>query len=174
MSIRHNAAATAVATAMFGSAVRIATAGNRDMSRTTVSVCEDTGAHRVETVASAGKDDVAQRSVATSTATSEGSRSNNAVREGEAAIIELGVGTSAITYWVHEPDGWRVVTTVDIRLGEDQDTRKQAVVRFSAVLLPGQLQRISVPAASGERQQVLCLRRRGDRLEVARVFDPSV
>ena len=176
MSIRHSAAAITVATAMFGSVFRIATAGNRDMSRTTVSVCEDTGAHRVETVASAGKDDVAQRSVATSTATSEGSRSNNAVREGEAAIIELGVGASAITYWVREPDGWRVVTTVDIRLGEDQDNdpRKQAWVRFSAVLLPWQLQRISVPVSIGERRQVLCLRRLGDRLEVARVFGPSV
>ena len=176
MPIRHNAAAIAVATAMFGSAIRIATAGSRDMSRTTVSVCEDTRAHRVETVASAGKDDIAQRSVATSAATSEGSRSNNAVREGEAAITELGVGASAITYWEREPDGWHVVTTVDIRLGEDQDNdpRKRAVVRFSAVLLPGQLQRISVPVAIGERQQVLCLRRLGDRLEVARVFGPSV
>ena len=172
MPIRHNAAAIAVATAMFGSAIRIATAGNRDMSRTTVSVCEDTRAHGVETVASA----VAQRNVATSMATSEGSRSNDAVREGEAAITELGAGATAITYWEREPDGWRVVTTVDIRLGEyqDNDPRKQAVVRFSAVLLPGQSQRISVPLAIGERQQVLCLRRLGDRLEVARVFGPSV
>jgi hypothetical protein len=97
------------------------------------------------------------------------------VREGEAAITELGVGASAVTYWVREPDGWHVVTTVDIRLGEDQDNdlRKQVVVRFSAMLLPGQLQRISVPAAIGERQQVLCIGRRGDRLEVARVVGPS-
>jgi hypothetical protein len=87
------------------------------------------------------------------------------VREGEAAITELGVGASAITYWVREPDGWHVVTTVDIRLGDDQDNdpRKQAMVRFSAVLLPGQLQRISVPAAIGERQHVSAAAATGSR-----------
>jgi hypothetical protein len=42
------------------------------------------------------------------------------------------------------------------------------------MLLPGQLERISVPVAIGERQQVLRIRRLGDRLEVARVFGPSV
>jgi hypothetical protein len=176
MTIRHSAAAISVATAILGSAVRIATAGNGDMPRTTVSVCEDTRAHRVATVASAGKNNIVQRRAATFTATSKGSQSNAAVREGEASVTELGVNASAITYWVSESDGWHVVTTVDIRPGQDQDndTRKQTVVRFSAVLLPGQLQRISVPVAIGERQQVLCIRRLSDRLEVARVFGPSV
>jgi len=43
------------------------------------------------------------------------------------------------------------------------------VVRFSSVLLPGQAQLISVPLAIGERQQVLRIRRLGDRIEVAQV-----
>jgi hypothetical protein len=66
MSIRRSAAAIAVATTMFGSAVRTATAGNRDMSRA-VSVCEDTRVRRVATVASSDKEDVVQRRAATFT-----------------------------------------------------------------------------------------------------------
>ena len=176
MSIRHNAAAITVATAMCGSGFKIATAGNRSLSRTVVSVCEGTRAHSAATAASAGTDDFVQRRAGTFTTASKESRSNDAVREGEAVVTELSVNASAITYWVSESDGWHVVTTVDIRLGQDQDTdtRKQSVVRFSAVLLPGQLQRISVPVAIGERQQVLCIRRLGDRRETARVFGPSV
>jgi hypothetical protein len=173
MSIRHNAAAIAVAPAMLGSGFKIATAGNRSLSRTNVSVCEDTGAHSAATVASAGKDDFVQRRAGTFTTASKDSRSNDAVREGEAVVTELSVNASAITYWVSESDGWHVVTTVAIRLDQDKDTNT-TVVRFSAVLLPGQLQRISVPVAIGERQQVRCIRRLGDRLETARVFGPSV
>ena len=169
MSIRHNAAAIAVATAMFGSGFRIAAAGGRSLSRTTVSVCEGTRAHSAATVAN----DAVQRRAGTFTATSKGSRSNDAVREGEGVVTELGVNASAITYWVSESDGWHIITTVAIRLDQDQDNNT-TVVRFSAVLLPGQLQRISVPVAVGDRQQVLCIRRLGDRLEVARVFGPSV
>jgi len=48
-------------------------------------------------------------------------------------------------------------------------TEKHAVVRFSSVLLPGQSQMISVPFAVGKRQQVLRIRRLGDRIEVAQV-----
>jgi hypothetical protein len=43
------------------------------------------------------------------------------------------------------------------------------VVRFSAVLLPGLSQLISVPFAVGEQQQVLRIRRLGDRIEISRV-----
>jgi hypothetical protein len=81
MSIRHNAAAIAVATAMFGSGFKIATAGNRSLSRTIVSVCEDTGAHSAATVTSAGKDDFVQRRAGAFTTASKDSRSNDAVRE---------------------------------------------------------------------------------------------
>jgi len=89
--------------------------------------------------------------------------------EGRAAVTELGKGASAITYWVNRPDGWHVVTTVDTVFGLDSDAESHAVVRFSAVLLPGQCQLISVPGPIGEPQQVLRIRRRGDQIEVLRL-----
>ena len=94
---------------------------------------------------------------------------NNAVREGQAVTTELGANASAITYWVSRSDGWHLVTTVDTVIGKDGNAEKHAVVRFSSVLLPGQSQLISVPFAIGERQQVLRIRRLGDRIEVAQV-----
>jgi hypothetical protein len=94
---------------------------------------------------------------------------NNAVRQRQAVTTELGPNASAITYWVSEPDGWQVVTTVDTVIGQNGDAEKHAVVRFSSVLLPGQSQLISVPFAIGERQPVLRIRRLGDRIEVAQV-----
>ena len=94
---------------------------------------------------------------------------NNAVRQRQAVTTELGPNASAITYWVSEPDGWHVVTTVDTVIGQNGDAEKHAVVRFSSVLLPGQSQLISVPFASGERQPVLRIRRLCDRIEVAQV-----
>src|SRR6266404_1422664 len=98
---------------------------------------------------------------------------NSAVRQRQAVTTELGPNASAITYWVSEPDGWHVVTTVDTVIGQNGDAEKHAVVRFSSVLLPGQSQLISVPFAIGERQPVLRIRRLGDRIEVARVGDPA-
>jgi hypothetical protein len=95
---------------------------------------------------------------------------NNAVREGQAVVTELGANASAITYWVSKSDGWHVVTTVDTVIGPDRDAEKHAVVRFSSVLLPGQSQLISVPFAIGERQQSLRIRRLGDQIEVARIL----
>ena len=94
---------------------------------------------------------------------------NNAVRQRQAVTTELGPNASAVTYWVSEPDGWHVVTTVDTVIGQNGDAEKHAVVRFSSVLLPGQSQLISVPFAIGERQPVLRIRRLGDRIEVAQV-----
>jgi hypothetical protein len=94
---------------------------------------------------------------------------NNAVRENQAVVTQLGANASAITYWVSESDGWHVVTTVDTAIEQNGDAEKHAVVRFSSVLLPGQSQLISVPFAIGERQQVLRIRRLGDQIEVARV-----
>ena len=94
---------------------------------------------------------------------------DNAVREGQAVVTELSANASAITYWVGASDGWHVVTTVDTVMRQDGDADQHAVVRFSSVLLPGQSQLISVPFALGEQQQVLRIRRLGDRIEVARV-----
>jgi hypothetical protein len=87
--------------------------------------------------------------------------------EGQAVTTELGPSASAITYWVSEPDGWHVVTTVDIVFGQDTDAERHAVARFVGVLLPGQSQLISVPVAIGERQRALRVRRIGNRIEVA-------
>jgi hypothetical protein len=106
---------------------------------------------------------------ATVTPDLKAARLNNAVREGQAVVTELGANASAITYWVRESDGWHVVTTVDTVNGQDSGAEKHAVVRFSSLLLPGQSQLISVPFAFGERQQVLRIRRLGDQIEVARV-----
>src|SRR5262245_5352273 len=92
-----------------------------------------------------------------------------AVREGEAVVTELGANTSAITYWVSRSDGWHVVTTVGAVTGEAGEAQRHGVVRFASVLLPGQSQLISVPAAIGEPQPQLRISRRGDRIEVARV-----
>jgi hypothetical protein len=94
---------------------------------------------------------------------------DDAVREGETVATDLGENASAITYWMRAPDGWRVVTTVDMVSGRDSDAEQHAVVRFSAVLQPGQSQLISVPVALGEAQQVLRIRRLDDRIEVARL-----
>jgi hypothetical protein len=94
---------------------------------------------------------------------------SNAVREGQAVVTDLGANGSAITYWVSQSDGWHVVTTVDIVFGLDSDAEKHAIVRFSAVLLPGQSQLIAVPVAIGEQQQILRIRRLGDQIEVARL-----
>jgi len=98
---------------------------------------------------------------------------NSAVRQRQAVTTELGPNASAITYWVSEPDGWHVVTTVDAMIEQNGDAEKHAVVRFSSVLLPGQSQLISVPLAIGQRQQVLRIRRLGDQVEVARVGGPA-
>jgi hypothetical protein len=99
---------------------------------------------------------------------------SGALGEGQAAVTDLGANAAAITYWVSEPDGWHVVTTVDIVFDQDGPAERHAIVRFSAVLLPGQSQQISVPVAIGERPRVLRIRRLGDRIEVARVRESAV
>jgi hypothetical protein len=94
---------------------------------------------------------------------------NNPVREGQAIVTELGPRASAITYWVTTSDGWQVVTTVDTVTNRDSASEQHAIVRFSAVLLPGQSQTVSVPLPIGEQQPVLRIQRLNDRIEVVRV-----
>lgn len=91
---------------------------------------------------------------------------HDALGEGQAALTDLGASASAITYWVRRPDGWHVVTTVDFVFDKDSAAERHAIVRFSAVLLPGQSQQIAIPVAIGERPQMLRIRRLGDRIEV--------
>jgi hypothetical protein len=144
------------------------------MSGTTTDAGDDSSERRVATAGMFDKDFVTRQPVAASTSDAEINPPDDTAREGQAVITKLGANASAITYWVSESYGWHVITTVDLEFGQDTDAEKQSVVRFSAVLLPGQSQRISVPAPIGERQQVLRIRRLGDRLEVARVFGSSV
>jgi hypothetical protein len=96
------------------------------------------------------------------------------VGERQAVVTELGANASATTDWVAKPDGWHVVTTIDIVVGAGGGAEQHAVARFSAVLSPGQAALISVPYALGEQQQVLRIRRLDDRIDIARVPGSSV
>ena len=78
----------------------------------------------------------------------------------------LGGNTSALTYWVDRVDGRHVVTTVDTVIG---DTEQHAVVRFSAVLQPGQSQLVSIPASDAAQARALQIRYIGDDVELKTV-----
>jgi hypothetical protein len=82
-------------------------------------------------------------------------------------MIALGDRTSVLTYWLDEPDGFHVITTVDTILpgSVDQDDH-HAIVRFSTTIQPGEMQTISVPAPYGSRSDEMHIRRLGDRIEV--------
>ena len=89
---------------------------------------------------------------------------------------DLGNKASALTYWVDEADGVHVVTTIDTVVGGDaaSDAQQHAIVRFSALILPGQSQVISVPGPVGAQQQALRIRRLSNksgqfRIEVEQV-----
>jgi hypothetical protein len=97
-----------------------------------------------------------------------------ALREGQAAVTNLDANSSAITYWVSQPDGWHVVTTVDVVFDRGSDAERHAIVRFSAVLQPGEQQQISIPRAIGEPAQVLRIRRLGNRIDVALAPESAV
>jgi hypothetical protein len=88
------------------------------------------------------------------------------IREGQGIVTVLDTNVSAVTYWISQPDGWHVVTTVDTIGARESDTEDHAIVRFSAVLSPGQSQSISIPVAAGETQPVLQIRRVVDRIEI--------
>ena len=96
------------------------------------------------------------------------------ILERRAMVTELSTNASATTYWVAETDGSHVVTTIDIVFEHGGDAEQHAIARFSATLLPGQVERNLVPYAIGQQQQVLRIRRVGDRIEVARVSGSSV
>jgi hypothetical protein len=99
---------------------------------------------------------------------------NSGVPEGQAVRTELGDDATAVSYWVSAPDGWHVITTIDSVSGRDTDAEHHAVTRFSATLLPGQVQVISVPLPLGTQQQTLRIERIGDRIEVARQIEPTL
>jgi hypothetical protein len=96
------------------------------------------------------------------------------IRENQAILTAVGPNTSAVVYWERQKEVWQVVTTVDVVVTvPDSDAETHAVVRFAAELLPGQSQLISVPVAIDEQQQVLRIRRVGDRIDVERILGPS-
>ena len=99
---------------------------------------------------------------------------NSGIPEGQAIRTELGNDATATSYWVSQPDGWHVVTTIDSVSGQDTDAEHHAVTRFSATLMPGQEQVISVPLPLGEPQQALRIRRIDDRVEVERLSEPAL
>ncbi len=96
------------------------------------------------------------------------------VRENQAVVTKLGDGATAVSYWASAPDGWHVVTTVDIVVAADTETEQHLVVRFSATLQPGQEQLVSVPGALGTERQALRIRRVGDNIQMMRIADPSI
>jgi hypothetical protein len=120
-------------------------------------------------VKAAGLAGVLVVALATATPALSATQFDGPVRERQPVVTEFDANASALTYWVSNSDGWHVVTTVDTVIGRDGDAEKHAAVRFSSVLLPGQSLLISVPFAHGEQQQVLRIRRVGDRIEVERV-----
>ena len=74
---------------------------------------------------------------------------------------DLGSNASALTYWVDEADGFHVVTTIDTIVGGTAvlEPDRHAIVRFSALILPGQSQVISVPGLAGSQTQAPRIRR---------------
>ena len=87
--------------------------------------------------------------------------------QGAAVVTPLGAGASALTYWVDEPEGFRVVTTVDtVQPGEAGQEDRHAVVRLSTILRLDQTQTISVPGPDGSPPHVMRLRRLADSVEV--------
>ncbi len=99
---------------------------------------------------------------------------HESVLENQAVTTRLGNGATAVSYWSSAADGWHVVTTVDSVVAADTETEQHLIVRFSATLQPGQQQLVTVPGAIGTEQMALRIRRVGDRIEMARVADPSI
>jgi hypothetical protein len=96
------------------------------------------------------------------------------VRENQAVVTKLGDGATAVSYWASASDGWHVVTTVDTVVAADTETEQHLIVRFSATLLAGQEQLVTVPGVVGTEQMALRIRRVGDQIQMTRVADPSI
>ena len=97
-----------------------------------------------------------------------------------AITTNLGNNASALTYWVDEADGIHVVTTIDtVAEGDAAKQQRHSVARFSALILPGQSQVISVPGSVGSQPQALRIRRLANQsgnyhIEVDRIEPPQV
>jgi hypothetical protein len=98
----------------------------------------------------------------------------NIVPDKVGVTTDLGNRTSALTYWVDEAQGLRVVTTIDSVTGEGSGSPHHSVVRFSALILPGQSQVISAPGPVEARPPMLQIRRLSNqdgrsRIQVQRI-----
>src|SRR5215470_13182756 len=82
-------------------------------------------------------------------------------------VIALGDRTSVLTYWIDEPDGFHVITTVDtVSPGGVDGEDHHAIVRFSTIIQPGEMQTISVPGPYGSPPHEMHIRQLGDQIEV--------
>ena len=102
--------------------------------------------------------------LATMGATSAGAEQ---LDQGVPVVTPLGAGSSAVTHWVDEPEGFRVFTTVlTVLPGEVGRENRHAVVRLSTVLRPGQTQTIAVPGPDGSPPYAMRIRRLAGGVEV--------
>lgn len=116
--------------------------------------------------------------LATGSAHAAGTR--QALPQAASITTDLGNNATAETYWVDEADGIHVVTTIGTVDGDTAPAPEQhSVARFSALILPGQSQLISVPGSIGTQAQALRIRRLSNRqgnfrIEVDRIPQPEV
>jgi ABC-type glycerol-3-phosphate transport system substrate-binding protein len=75
---------------------------------------------------------------------------------------KLGEHSSALVYYIDEPDGFHVVVTTQQGARE-----KAAVERFETVLAAGQSAAISVPRSQGEAPVRIVLSNAGSHLHIA-------
>jgi hypothetical protein len=75
---------------------------------------------------------------------------------------KLGEHSSALVYYIDEPDGFHVVVTTQQGARE-----KAAVARFETVLAAGQSAAVSVPRAAGEAPARIVLSNAGSHLHIA-------
>ena len=74
---------------------------------------------------------------------------------------KLGEHSSALVYYIDEPDGFHVVVTTQQGARE-----KAAVARFETVLAAGQSAAVSIPRAVGEATARVVLSNTGDHLHI--------
>ena len=78
---------------------------------------------------------------------------------------KLGEHSSALVYYIDEPDGFHVVVTTQ------QGARDRAAVeRFETVLAAGQSAAFSIPRAAGEAPERVVLTNTGGHLDIAEPF----
>jgi hypothetical protein len=75
---------------------------------------------------------------------------------------KLGERSSALVYYLDEPDGLHVVVTTRQGMRE-----KAAVERFETVLAAGQSVAVSIPRAAGEAPERVVLTNAGGHLQIA-------